>query len=132
MSLAPLLSAPLAVQIHVVTVVIAIALTPLMLWGPKGTTLHRVTGRTWVVAMAVTALSSLAISSHFVPIHFGPIHILSVVVLSSLWMAISAARRGHIAKHRKIMRQLAFWSLLVTGAFTLIPGRMMFDVVTGG
>lgn len=132
MTLSPLLSAPLMVQVHVVAALLALVLAPVILFRRKGTQGHRMMGRVWVGAMFVTALSSFLLSSNFVDFHFGPIHLLSVLVLGSLWAALRAAKQGNIQQHRKIMRSLAFWGLFVTGAATLIPGRLMFTVVSGG
>ena len=132
MTLAPLLAAPLAVQLHLVTIALATLLAPVILVGRKGTAQHRIAGRVWVAAMASTALVSFAIPSAFSPVHLGPIHLLAVFVLWTLWEAVRDARAGRIAKHRATMRSLAFWALVVTGAFTLLPGRTLSSVVFGG
>jgi uncharacterized membrane protein len=63
---------------------------------------------------------------------FSPIHLLSVLALGSLWFAVRAARAGNIVRHRAIMRSLYIFALILTGAFTLLPGRAMHAVVFGG
>jgi uncharacterized membrane protein len=131
MDFSPLLDAPLIIQLHLATIAIAMVLSPMILLNRKGTQFHRVTGRMWVGALGSTAVISLGIPSTFSPVHFGPIHLLSLFVIYSLWTAIAEARRGDIVRHRATMRSLAFWALVVTGAFTLIPGRRLSEVVLG-
>lgn len=123
------LDAPLAVQIHVVTALAAICLTPIQLLRRRRDGLHRATGYLWVCAMAATAISAFWISELRVIGRFSPIHLLSVYVLWSLWVAINAARRGQIDLHRRAMTDTAFWGLGVAGAFTFVPGRLMSRVV---
>ncbi|MEL7215232.1 MAG: DUF2306 domain-containing protein [Pseudomonadota bacterium] len=131
MSLDPLLTEPFVILMHVAFVLTAIVLTPLQLILPKGTVVHKWIGRVWVLALGLTALVSFGIESTISPIWLGPIHILSALTLASLWFSMNALRQGRIAAHRKTMRQLSFWALLVTGAFTLAPGRVMHAVVFG-
>jgi len=98
---------------------------------PKGTTLHRATGYIWV-----TLISAVAISSFFIHDlrHFGPfsvIHLISAFTLYSVVSALSAARAGNIAKHKHDMIVLYLLAMLLTGAFTLLPGRVMNAVLFG-
>ena len=56
MSLEPILTAPLAIQLHFVTVVPAFALGTWLLFGStKGTPRHRRLGKVYLALMAVTA-----------------------------------------------------------------------------
>ena len=132
MTLAPLLSAPPIVQIHVLAALTAIALLAAILALARGTTVHLVLGRAWAGAMAVTALSSFWISSGGWIGPFGPIHLLSVLVLGVLVQGVRSAPAGRIADHRRPMTTMAFWGLGVAGAFTLLPWRVMGRVVLGG
>jgi len=81
-------------------------------------------------------ISAVAISSFFIHDlrHFGPfsvIHLISVFTLYSVVTAISAARAGNIAKHKKDMIVLYALAMILTGAFTLLPGRVMNAVIFG-
>jgi len=89
-------------------------------------------GRAWVTAMAVVALSSFAIFEIRLLGPFSPIHLLSLFTLVQLGVAVRAARRGDIALHRRVMKGLVFGVLMLAGAFTFLPGRIMYAVVTGG
>lgn len=123
--------APLFVQLHVIAALLGVALAPLQLFRRRRDRLHKILGYTWVMALAFTALSSFAIHDLRLIGPFSPIHLLSVWVLYSLWVAIRAARSGDIARHSATLRQTAFWGLGVAGAFTLIPGRLMGEVLFG-
>ena len=133
MSLAPFLSAPLPIQVHAVAALGALALGGWQMLARKGTRHHRLAGWIWVALMALTALSSIGIASSRPQLGtFGWIHILSAVTLASLPVAVLHARRGRVERHGKRMSWLFFGGLVVAGAFTLLPGRIMHSVVFGG
>jgi uncharacterized membrane protein len=134
-SLAPLLDAPLTIQLHVAAVCIAVALAPLQLILPKGTQRHRAMGWIWVSALVVGCVSALFILDRPVPPHIGPVswlHLLAVLTLASLWQAVGAARRHDVERHRRIMRKIAYFALGIPliVAFA-VPGRIMFRVLFG-
>lgn len=131
MSLAPLLDASFAIQLHAVAALLALALGITQLAGPKGTTLHRAIGYTWAAAMLVIAASSFWIHEIRQWHGFSLIHLLSIWVLVSVPMAVAAARHGRISKHRMAMISLFFFALVLAGLFTLLPGRIMHAVLLG-
>ena len=132
MSLAPLLNASIAIQIHAAAALLAFVVGAVQLAGPKGTNVHRALGYVWAAAMVVVAVSSFWIHEIRQLGGFSLIHLLSIWVLVSLPMAIAAARAGRISSHRYTMGSLFFFALLLAGAFTLLPGRLMYQVVLGG
>lgn len=132
MMLEPLLQATLAIQIHVAAVVPAAVLGPYVLSGRKGTPLHRLLGRIWVLLMAISALSSFFIHELDVFHGFSPIHLLSIFVLVSLWRAVCAARAGNIRAHKAIVLSTYIGGIVIAGGFTLMPYRIMNTVVLGG
>lgn len=131
MTLAPLLNASAVIQLHVLAAVTALGLGIAQFALTKGTALHRLLGWFWVGLMAVTALSSFGITGVNAIGHWSWIHLLSVYVLFALFMAVRAARRGRIRSHRGWMISLFAGALVITGAFTLLPGRIMGAVVLG-
>lgn len=133
MTLAPLLAAPTAIQIHAVTAIAAFFLGLWLLFGRKGTPSHRMLGKIWVGLMLVTAISTFWMRSifDFNIYGYGPIHILSVVAIVSSLTGIAAAKAGKIAIHRKSMISLFVSALVGAGVFTLVPGRIMGAVVFG-
>ena len=133
MSLTPLLTADPAIQIHAAAGTLALVLGPVAIWRRRRDRMHKILGYTWVISMAVLALSSFAIPGGPLQIigPFGALHGLAILVLVELWMAIRAARQGNIARHEGILRGLYTGGLLIAGALNFLPGRtlnrMAFD-----
>lgn len=125
-----ILSAPPLVQLHILAALAALLLGSWQLLLPKGGTAHRLRGRLWVALMAGLALSSFGITG--VDQRYSWIHGISGAVLVMLPMAWLHARRGRIAAHRRTMLGLFWGALIVTGAFTLMPGRLLHQVFFGG
>ena len=97
----------------------------------KGTTLHRRIGWIWAVLMAIVAFSGLFIWELRLFWLFSPIHLLSLLTLWALARGILAAQQGRIADHKRAMKQLYGFALVVAGAFTFFPGRIMYLVLFG-
>ena len=81
--------------------------------------------------MAVAA-SSFAIHGRGQWAGFSVIHLLSNLVLALTPLAVLAAHRHHVDTHRWAMISLFAGALVIAGAFTLLPGRIMHRVVFGG
>ena len=128
----PLWATTLPIAPHAVMALLALALGGAQLVAPKGTGVHRGVGYVWAGLMIGAAISALFIHEIRAWGRFSPIHLLVAVVLIGLWVGINAARRGNIRRHRIVMRLLFFSALVVAGAFTLLPGRVMHQVVFGG
>jgi uncharacterized membrane protein len=62
---------------------------------------------------------------------FSLLHLLSVWVLAMLPVAILAARKGDVRRHRTAMTSFVIGALGIAGAFTLLPGRIMHQVFFG-
>lgn len=131
MSLAPLLAAAPAIQVHAFVAMAAFLAGLVQFAAAKGTARHRLLGRLWVGGMAVVALSSFLIHEIRLWGAWSPIHLLSLLTLAGLAWAVVAARRGDIERHRRIMANLFFGALVVAGLFTFLPGRIMHAVVFG-
>ncbi len=131
MNLQPLLNEPIAIQVHAFLAFSAFLFGGSQLVLTKGTLRHRLVGWIWVLLMLVVAISSFWI--HAIR-QFGPfslIHLLSIWTLITVPFALFAARQGRIRAHRIAMMSLFFGALVVAGALTLLPGRVMHDVVFG-
>lgn len=129
MNLAPLLDAPLAIQIHVAAVIPAALLGPYMFRARKGTPTHRLLGKVWLGLMVVAALSSFFIHTINLFYGFSPIHLLSAYVLYGSWSAIRAARAHRIREHRLNVIGMYVGGIIIAGGFTLLPGRLMHEIV---
>lgn len=131
MSLEPLLSAPLAVQIHAASALAAIVLGALVLFRRKGTPAHKLAGRIWAGLMVVAATSAIFINEIRLIGPFSPIHIFVVMTYAGLWQGIREIRRGNVIAHQASMKSLYLGALLLAGAFTLLPGRRLNLVLFG-
>lgn len=129
-NLALLADIPLVIKIHLGAAVAAFFLGVVMLSSRKGRTFHRRAGWLWVGLMAVVAGSSLFITEIFKD-HWSPIHILSGLTLLGLPLAVMAARKHDVKKHRARMMGLFFGGMVVAGGFTFLPGRLMWQVFFG-
>lgn len=125
MSAVTLLDAPFAVQFHVATVVPAAFLGAWLLAQPKGTPLHRALGRVWMALMFVTSVSTFFIHELRVVGDFSPIHLISIYVIVSCYTAVRAARRHNIMAHRRTVAGMYLGGIVIAGAFTFLPGRIM-------
>ena len=97
----------------------------------KGTLRHRMAGWIWVSLMAYVAISSFFISETRMWGAYSAIHLLSIWTIVSLCVAVFMARAGHITQHKYWMGSLYVLALIVTGLFTLWPGRIMHEVLFG-
>jgi uncharacterized membrane protein len=132
MTLAPLLAAPAAIQLHAAAAVAAFALGVVQLAGPKGTIPHRAIGWSWVVLMLTVATSSFWIHRIRLWGEWSPIHLLSIFTLVTVPLAVWLAHRHDVRHHRLAMTGIFIGALVIAGAFTLLPGRIMHAVVFGG
>jgi len=132
MSLEPLFAAPLVVQLHAFAAMAAFVLGILQFAGPKGTLPHRAMGYAWVALMLLVAASSFAIQGMRQWGPFSAIHLLSITVMILTPLAVLAARRHRVGTHSKAMISIFAGALVIAGAFTFLPGRIMHRVLLGG
>jgi uncharacterized membrane protein len=131
MSLAPLLDAAPEIPVHAIAAMAAFALGIVQFAAPKGTLPHRTVGWIWVGLMAIVAVSSFWIHEIRLLGPWSPIHLLSIMVLGLLPVAVVAARRHNVSRHRKTMIGIFTGGLVIAGLFTFLPGRIMHAVVFG-
>lgn len=123
--------APLAVQIHAISAVIAIILGPFVIWRRRRDTLHRVLGYVWVTEMATVALSSFWIVEARIIGPFSPIHLLSLWTLYVLWHGVAHARAGRVREHQGEMKGLYIYGMGIAGGLTFLPGRRLNTMLFG-
>jgi uncharacterized membrane protein len=113
----------------------ATAIGPVALWarrrGAERPALHRMAGYAFVLLMLGTALSALLIRDFLRPnwMGFTPIHLLIPVSLGALALSFWHLAHHRIDWHRRIMRRLYFGACLIAGFFTLVPGRLLGDLL---
>lgn len=131
MTLEPLLTAPPAVKLHVVTVVPAFVIgTWLILLSRKGRRPHRALGMLYLVLMTVTAIASLFIQE-VNPGGLSLIHLFVPLTLFGVVSGLRSARRGDVVGHRQAMIGVYIGGLLIAGALTFLPGRLMHALFLG-
>jgi uncharacterized membrane protein len=131
MTLAPLLSAAPVIQVHAFAAMGAFVLGAIQLAAPKGTLPHRTIGWVWVVLMTTIAGSAFFIHEIRLWGPFSPIHLLAIFTLVGLPRAVLHAHRHEVPAHRNAMLGLFMGALVIAGAFTFLPGRIMYKVAFG-
>lgn len=92
---------------------------------------HRALGFLWAGLMLFFAGSSLWIHELREWGSWSWIHLLSLLTLVSVPPAVWQAHRHRVPEHRRMMILLYSLALVVTGLFTLLPGRIMHAVFFG-
>jgi uncharacterized membrane protein len=132
MTYEPLIHTTLAIQVHTVAAILAFLLGGIVLFRRKGDRLHRFGGRLWVGLMLAVAATSFFIHAIGLVGIWSPIHLISVATFWLLARGVWLARAGRIADHRAMMQQTYLGALVVAGAFTFWPGRIMHAVFFEG
>lgn len=115
---------PVLVWVHLATVMVALALTPVILLGRRGDRRHRMLGRIWVGAMIATAAISLFVHVSG-PGRFSPIHVISVWTLLQVPLIWWTARTHRVVRHRRAVRGMVIGALLIAGFFTFPFDRLL-------
>lgn len=109
---------------HLLAVLVALTLTPVMLLRRRGDARHRMLGKVWVVAMLLTALSSLGVQS-LRPGHYSLIHLISLYVIVTAPVIWWSAATHRIALHQRMVRGMVIGALLIAGFFTFPFHRLL-------
>ncbi|HTP75768.1 MAG TPA: DUF2306 domain-containing protein [Rhizomicrobium sp.] len=133
MTLEPLLHAPLAIKLHVATVVpAALVGTYLIFVSRKGAPWHRLLGYLYLVLMSITAVTTLWIHA-LMPngpfFGFSPIHLLIPLTLFGVYNALAGAWSHDITRHRSAMLSVYIGGIVLAGGLTFLPGRIMHAIV---
>ncbi len=104
---------------HLAAVVAALALSLALMFGRKGSTLHRTLGWIWSALIGAGAVSGLFI--HQIG-GWSFFHAYSVIALVLLPLGVLAARSHRVRIHAALMVYLAVNVLLGAGFFALYPG----------
>jgi uncharacterized membrane protein len=131
----PLLRAPPAVQLHVATVLPAFLLGTWQIFASrKGAPVHRAVGYLYLALMTVTAVTTLWVHQIMPRSPFyglSPIHLLIPLVLFGVAAALYGAWTHNVRMHRSAMIGVYVGAILIAGALTLLPHRIMHAVVFG-
>jgi uncharacterized membrane protein len=136
MTFEPLIHAPLAVQLHVATVVPACVLGVwLLVFSRKGLRWHRMLGALFLTLMVTTALLTLFIHRRMPDspvLGMSTTHLFVPFVLFATWRAINGALNGQIKQHQRWVMGLFFGALVINGVNNVffLPG-ITHDVFFG-
>lgn len=115
---------PPIIWAHILSIMVALVLTPVMLTRRRGDPLHRKLGWVWVCALALTALLSFGIREIFHG-RFSYIHLLSAWTLIQVPIIVMMARKHDHRGHRRAVRGMVIGALLVAGLFTFGFHRLL-------
>ena len=115
---------PGVIWLHLATVLLATALTPVMLLRRRGDARHRLLGTIWVLAMLSTAIVSLFVHVSG-PGRFSVIHLLSLWTLVQVPLIWWTARTHRVARHRRAVHGMVIGALLIAGFFTFPFHRLL-------
>jgi len=115
---------PAVVWAHILTILVALALTPVMLLRKRGDWPHRTLGWVWASALFLTAGLSFWVRE-INPGEFSFIHLLSLLTIVQVPLIVLYARRHDWKRHRAAVRGMVTGALLVAGFFTFPFGRLM-------
>lgn len=115
---------PLLIWAHLLTIIVALALTPVILLRRRGDRRHRTLGTVWVAAMIATAFLSLFVHVSG-PGRFSLIHIISAWTLIQVPIIWWTARTHRVRRHRRAVRGMIIGALLVAGFFTFPFDRLL-------
>lgn len=124
-----LFNEPHPIPLHAIAAMIAIILGGFQLTMKKGGILHRILGRVWLGLMLIVAFSSFFIHKIELWGAYSPIHLLSLWTIFSVGLAVYYVRVGNIRRHKQVMIAFYWLALILTGFFTLLPGRVMHQVL---
>ena len=135
MTLAPLLHATLAVQIHAATVIPAFFLGAWQIFlSRKGQHAHRAVGYLYLLLMTIAAIAALfihAIMPNSAFFGLSPIHLFVPITLFGAASALYGAWTHNIRAHRGAMIGTYIGGLLIAGSLAFMPGRIMHTVTFG-
>jgi uncharacterized membrane protein len=123
------------IAVHMSLALTAVAIGPVVLWARLGQhlrpRLHRAFGYAWVTCMLGAAITGVFIRDFRLPNVAGytPIHLLIPLTLITLYRAFRCLAAGNISGHRQNMQWLYVGACIVAGAFTLLPGRFLGDLI---
>jgi uncharacterized membrane protein len=130
-NLNPVWTAPLAIQVHLATVLPAFVIGTFLLFvSKKGAPHHRALGYIYLALMTITAAATLFI--HQVrpdgPMGFSLLHLFVPLTLFGVVGAIYGARTHNVRLHRNAMIGLYVGGLIIAGSLAFMPGRVMHKI----
>ena len=131
MTFDPILNAPVYLQLHAATALIALCLGPVVLYRKRRDIWHKVIGYVWMLGMVVTAITSFWIREIMAIESMSPVHVFAFLNLGTVVFAIWAVRRGNIIAHKQALSNLYYFGIWGNFIVNFMPNRtipkMLFD-----
>jgi uncharacterized membrane protein len=118
------------IKVHLFTALAALALGGVLMTVRKGRTFHRVAGWVWVSLVSVTAGATLFITT----LNHGSwsfLHLFTGWTLLVLPLAVFAAKRHDVKRHRRTMMGLFYGGFAINLFIAFIPGRALWMTFFG-
>lgn len=119
-----------AIVVHTVLAFGTLVLGGFVMLSKKGTAKHKLAGRLFLglmIGVAITALFIRGLNGT----KFSWIHIFVPVTLFAAWETVYYIRKNNLKGHKRAVKGLFFGELLIPGALSFLPGRLMWAVVFG-
>ena len=95
----------------------------------KGTPMHKMLGKVWLVLMLITATTAIFIQTSGT---FSWIHLFVPLTFHAAWKVMATARAGDIRAHKNHLVRTYLLALMLPGlASFAVPGRMMNILLMG-
>ena len=127
----------LILSLHALPGLLAVILGSIVLLSKKGTKTHKRRGYIWLGLMLLLSLTAIFIKE-INPGSYSLIHLLIPWTIFSIIFGIYAIKKFKVTKnkvwrnlHQWTMIGLFFGALVIAGAFTLMPGRMLNEIMFG-
>ena len=123
------------IYIHALFALIAVPVGLYILLTKKGTQKHKLTGRIWTLFLLIVSFTALFIQA-INPGEYSLIHLLIPWTIGSLIYSIWSIRKFQKTKLQKYKKAHMYsmigvyvGALLVAGVFTLMPGRLFYEIL---
>lgn len=117
------------VFLHLFIILPCILLGTYLIFAKKGTNIHRLAGKVYMILMALTGALTLFIPAQVgyrIFNHFGLLHLLSLLTLWSVPKAWFAIKRGDVKAHKSAMIKLYIGGIIIAGGFAILAeGRYL-------
>ena len=125
------------IYIHAFFALMAVPLGLYILLTKKGTKKHKSLGRVWVSWLLIISLTAIFIQE-ISPGEYSFIHLLIPWTIGSLIYSIWSIRKfkqtklqRHRRAHSNSMVGVYMGAIVLAGAFTLMPGRLFYEILFG-
>ncbi|MDC1211223.1 DUF2306 domain-containing protein [Porticoccaceae bacterium] len=123
------------IYVHAFFALLAVPLGLYILLTQKGTKKHKLIGRIWSLFLLIVSFTAIFIQA-ITPGQYSLIHLLIPWTIGSLIYSIWSIRKFQktkLAKYKKAhmysMIGVYVGALLVAGLFTLMPGRLFYEIL---